>query len=290
MCSSGSSKGCSTALPSNSTASASKNPGRLVLLGHPVAHSLSPIFQNAALRAAGIPLLYEAVDVLPRDLRALLKKLKDLGVAGNVTIPHKTAVHASCDELTDVAKRVGAVNTFWFESGRLYGDNTDVGGFDAAARALVGGETVGARIVVLGSGGAAAAVVTALEQWADARVAIVARNFEHASKLARRFRDIARVEESAERAVEDATLIVNATPVGQREAEQPLDIGIIPKTAAVMDLVYRRGGGTPWVKAARKSGNPAADGLPMLLEQGALSFQRWFGIEPDREVMRQSLL
>ena len=268
----------------------SKIPGRLVLLGHPVAHSLSPIFQNAALRAAGISLLYEAVDVAPRDLRALLKKLKDLGVAGNVTIPHKVAVHASCDELTDVAERVGAVNTFWFESDRLHGDNTDVGGFDAAARALLGGETAGARVVVLGSGGAAAAVIAAMEQWADARVAIVARNLERASKLARRFRDVARVEKSVEQAVADATLVVNATPVGQREAEQPLDIGVIPKTAAVMDLVYRRGGGTPWVKAARKRGNPAADGLPMLLEQGALSFHRWFGIEPDREVMRQSLL
>ena len=290
MCWSGSWRSCSTALPSDGTLSVSKNPGRLVLLGHPVAHSLSPIFQNAALRAAGISLLYEAVDVVPRDLRALLKKLKDLGVAGNVTIPHKVAVHASCDELTDVAGRVGAVNTFWFESGRLHGDNTDVGGFDAAARALLGGETAGARIVVLGSGGAAAAVIAAVEQWADARVAIVARSFERASKLARRFRDVARVEKSAEQAVADATLIVNATPVGQREAEQPLDIGIIPKTAAVMDLVYRRGGGTAWVKAARKRGNPAADGLPMLLEQGALSFQRWFGIEPDREVMRQSLL
>ena len=87
-----------------------------------------------------------------------------------------------------------------------------------------------------------------------------------------------------------STLVINATPVGQREAEQPMDVGLIPKTAAVMDLVYHRGGGTPWVKAARKRGNPAADGLPMLLEQGALSFQRWFGIEPDREVMRQSLL
>src|ERR1700674_2621516 len=287
---SGSSRSCSTALPAKTTASVSKNPGRLVLLGHPVAHSLSPIFQNAALRAAGISLLYEAVDVAPRDLRALLRKLKDLGVAGNVTIPHKVAVHASCDELTDVAERVGAVNTFWFESGLLHGDNTDVGGFDAAARPLLGGETTGARIVVLGSGGAAAAVIAAVEQWTDARVAIVARSFERASKLARRFRDVARVEKSAEQAVADATLIVNATPVGQREAEHPLDIGIIPKTAAVMDLVYRRGGGTPWVKAARKRGNPAADGLPMLLEQGALSFQRWFGIEPDREVMRQSLL
>lgn len=284
------SKSCSIASGTEDETLLTQNPGRLVLLGHPVAHSLSPIFQNAALRAAGMSLLYEAVDVLPRDLRALLKKLKDLGVAGNVTIPHKVAVHASCDELTDIAERVGAVNTFWFDSGRLHGDNTDVGGFDAAARALLGGDTTGARIVVLGSGGAAAAVLAAVEQWTDPKVVIVARNFERATKLARRFRDVARVEKSAEVAAAGATLVVNATPVGQREAEQPLDVGVLPKTAAVMDLVYRRGGGTPWVKAARKRGNPAADGLPMLLEQGALSFQRWFGIEPDREVMRQSLL
>jgi shikimate dehydrogenase len=267
-----------------------RNPGRLVLLGHPVAHSLSPIIQNAALRAAGMSMLYEAVDVLPRDLPALLEELKDLGVAGNVTIPHKVRVHANCDELTEIAQRVGAVNTFWFESGRLHGDNTDVGGFDIAARALLGGDGAGARIVVLGSGGAAAAVIAAAERWSDARVAIVARNLERASTLALRFRDVARVEKSAELAVADATLIVNATPVGQGEGEQPLDVEIIPGTAAVMDLVYRRGGGTAWVKAARKRGNPAADGLPMLLEQGALSFKRWFGIEPDREAMRQSLL
>jgi shikimate dehydrogenase len=264
-------------------------PGRLVLVGHPVSHSLSPTFQNAALRAAGIPLKYEAVDVPPRELRALLRELKDADAAGNVTIPHKVAVHASCDELTDIAERVGAVNTFWFEAGRLHGDNTDVGGFDAAARALLGGETTDARIVVLGSGGAAAAVLTAAEQWAGAQVAIVARTPERAAKLARRFRDVARVERRAEGAVGNATLIVNATPIGLANEEQPLDIAIIPKTAAVMDLVYRRGG-TPWAKAARERGIRAADGLPMLLEQGALSFRRWFGIEPDREAMRQSLL
>jgi shikimate dehydrogenase len=264
-------------------------PGRLVLVGHPLAHSLSPTFQNAALHAAGIALKYEAVDVPPRELRSVLRELKKTSAAGNVTIPHKVAVHASCDELTDTAERVGAVNTFWFESGRLYGDNTDVGGFDAAARALLGGETAGARVVVLGSGGAAAAVVAATEGWASAQVAIVARSSERAAKLARRFRDVARVEKSAARAIDDVTLIVNATPIGQANDDQPLDIAIIPKTAAVMDLVYRRGG-TPWTKAARERGIRAADGLPMLLEQGALSFQRWFGIEPDREAMRQSLL
>ena len=95
------------------------------------------------------------------------------------------------------AERVGAVNTFWYESGRLHGDNTDVGGFDAAARALLGGETKGARIVVLGSGGAAAAVIAAAEQWTEAHVAIFARHFDHASKLARRFRDVARAEKSS---------------------------------------------------------------------------------------------
>jgi shikimate dehydrogenase len=266
-----------------------RNPGRLVLLGHPVSHSLSPIFQNAALRSAVIPLVYEAVDVAPRDLRALLRELKNADAAGNVTIPHKVAVHASCDEMTDIAARVGAVNTFWFESGKLHCDNTDVGGFDAAARALLGGETAEARVALLGSGGAAAAVLAAAEQWGDARVSIIARNPDRAAKLARRFRDVARVEKNAARALADATLVVNATPVGQQNDEQPLDIGLIPRTAAIMDLVYRRGG-TPWVKSARKRGNRAADGLPMLLEQGALSFQRWFGIEPDREAMRQSLL
>jgi shikimate dehydrogenase len=266
-----------------------KNPGRLVLLGHPVDHSLSPVFQNAALRAAKVRLTYEAIDVAPRDLRSLLRELKDVDAAGNVTIPHKAAVHASCDDMTDIAARVGAVNTFWFESGRLHCDNTDVGGFDAAARALVGDETAGARVLVLGCGGAAAAVLAAVEQWPDAKGVIVARNADRASSLARRFRDVTRVETSLEAAISDATLVVNATPIGQQNDERPLDVKLIPKSAAVMDLVYRRGG-TPWVKAARKRGNRAADGLPMLLEQGALSFRRWFGMDPDREAMRQTLL
>jgi len=264
-------------------------PGRLVLLGHPVAHSLSPTFQNAALHAAGIPLSYEAIDVAPRDLRVLLRQLKSVAAAGNVTIPHKIAVHNSCDALTDIAARVGAVNTFWFNSGQLHGDNTDVAGFDAAARALLGGDQQNARIVMFGSGGAAAAVLATVEQWPNARVAIIARHPERAAKLARRFRDVARVEKSLGDALSDANFVVNATPVGQKDDTMPLDVGMISKSAAVMDLVYRRGG-TPWVKAARAQGNRAADGLPMLIEQGALSFQRWFGFEPDREAMRKSLV
>ncbi len=264
-------------------------PGRLVLLGKPVSHSLSPTFQNAALRAAKIPLVYEALEVDARDLRALLRDLKKVSAVGNVTVPHKIAVHDCCDQLTDLATRVGAVNTFWFKSGRLHGDNTDVGGFDVAARALLGGESSEARVVVLGAGGGAAAVLAAIEAWTGATASIVARNAMRADALARRFPDVARIEKSSRRALADATLVVNATPVGQRDDEQPLNVAMISRSTAVMDLVYRKGG-TPWVRAARARGNRAADGLTMLLEQGALSFQRWFGVEPDREAMRQSLL
>jgi shikimate dehydrogenase len=219
----------------------------------------------------------------------VLRELKKVSAAGNVTIPHKVDVHDRCDDLTDLAMRVGAVNTFWFESGRLHGDNTDVGGFDAAARALLGGEPAGVRIALFGAGGAAAAVLAAAEAWKGVTVSIVARNPARAEVLTQRFPDVARVEKSVKRALSDATLIVNATPIGQQNDEQPIDVSKISKSTAVMDLVYRRGG-TPWVKAARERGNRAADGLTMLLEQGALSFRRWFGIDPDREAMRQSLL
>lgn len=267
----------------------SERPGRLVLLGHPVTHSLSPVFQNAALEAAGIPLEYVAIDVPAADLRRTLRELGTVHAAGNVTIPHKVSVHDACAVLTPLAEQVGAVNTFWFEEGKLCGDNTDVKGFDAAARALLGGETSNSRVVILGAGGAAAAVLVAIAQWSGAEAAVISRNVDRAAELVRRFPDVARAEKAVDRALRTATLVVNATPVGQHDDDQPLDLDFIPIRAAVLDLVYRRGG-TEWVKAARKRGFRAADGLPMLLEQGALSFQRWFGMEPDREAMRLSLL
>jgi shikimate dehydrogenase len=264
-------------------------PGRLVLLGHPLTQTVSPVFQNAALRAAHIPLVYEALDTTPPDLPQVLATLKKRNAAGNVTIPHKVAVHAACDDLTDIARRVGAVNTFWCEAGTLWGDNTDVGGFDAAARRLLGGAIPGARVALLGAGGSAAAVLGALTEWPDAKVKIVARNTERSAELARRFPDVARVERQADAAVRDATLIVNATPVGQQDDDFPLDLASVSSDTAILDLVYKKGG-TAWVKAARKRGLRASDGLPMLLEQGALAFQRWFGKAPDREAMRLSVM
>lgn len=266
----------------------SELPGRLVLLGHPVAHSLSPVFQGAALAAAGIPLQYEVLDVAPAELSGMVGLLADARAAGNVTLPHKEAIYAWCGRRTPLAARVGAVNTFWTEEGALVGDNTDVGGFAFAVERLLGRKPEGLRVGLLGAGGASAAVCAAVEQWPDSQVAIHSRTAERAEQLAARFPGMARAVLSEMHTVEGMDLLVNATPIGLDGALMPIAPGMIPQQTAVLDLTYRRGR-TPWVKACRARGLRADDGLPMLVEQGALAFERWFGVAPDRDVMWRAI-
>ena len=263
-------------------------PGRLVLLGHPIAQSASPRFQNAALRAAGIPLLYEAVDVSLDTLDSVLDDLALVGGAGNVTIPHKEAVAARCVELTPVAKRCGAVNVFWHRDGVLHGDNTDVAGVEVVANALLQGRTASARVAVIGAGGAAAAVLCAVERWQGASVRLYNRHMPRAQGLVQRFPRVASVATSLADALRDAALVVNATPVGLTDDEHPIAIGALPPGAAVFDLIYRPTE-TSWVREAREAGHRACDGEAMLLEQGALAFERWFGRTPDRGAMWRAL-
>lgn len=265
-----------------------ETPGRLVLLGHPVAHSLSPTFQNAALAAAGISLRYEALDVAPADLGAMAGLLADARAAGNVTAPHKETFYAWCVRRTPLAQRVGAVNTFWTEPDGLVGDNTDVGGFDAAVTRLLGRRPEALRVGLLGAGGAAAAVCAAVERWPDSDVRIHSRNSDRAEQLATRFAPVTRAVRSELHAIEGSDLVVNATPLGVEGALMPVAPGMIPDTTAVLDLTYRRGR-TPFIKACRARGLRADDGLPMLVEQGALAFERWFGVAPDRAAMWASV-
>ena len=262
-------------------------PGRLVLLGHPVAHSLSPRFQNAALLAAGIPLKYEAIDVVPDDLPAMARLLAVSRGAGNVTVPHKEAFAECCAVLSPVARRTGAVNTFWTENGELVGDNTDVGGFDTAVRETVGVPQEAFAVAILGAGGAASAVLAAVERWEGATARIWSRTAARADRLAERYPRIAKVEWSLADALRGTRLVVNATPMGMMHDDIPVDPSLIPAGAGAFDMVYRRGG-TPWVHACRGHGVPASDGLPMLVAQGALAFERWFGLRPDRNVMREA--
>ena len=260
-----------------------RHPGRLVLIGHPVAHSLSPAFQNAALRRAGIPLVYEALDVAPPALQATFDSLVHERAAGNVTIPYKSAAFARCDVTTALAERVGAVNTFWSAASELHGDNTDVGGFEAAVVAAVGGAPRGV-LTLIGAGGSAAAVCAAAERWGSVEVRIVSRSEARARDLAARFAPIASLAKEQD-ALDDSALVVNATPLGMFDEDPiPVPIERLPPDATVVDLVYR-GGGTAWVRGARAAGINAVDGLPMLIEQGALAFERWFGVAPDRDAM-----
>ncbi len=264
-------------------------PSRLVLLGHPVAHSLSPLFQNAALRFMKIPVSYEALDVCADALAGSIGWLVAENVAGNVTIPHKERMAAHCKRLTTDARRAAAVNTFWVDSdGVLAGNCTDVGGFNALASEVIGEIPRGARVALLGAGGAAAAVLTALERWTDCSVTLWNRSRERAVALASRFSIITGVVSEAADAAQGASVVVNATSIGLLNSAHPISVDVLQQSAAVIDLVYR-GGGTAWVRAAHERGLRASDGLPMLLEQGALAFERWFGLPAPRAVMREAV-
>lgn len=260
-------------------------PGRLVLLGHPVAHSLSPVMQNAALYAAGITLSYEALDVVPDALSDTLDSLAAEGAGGNITVPHKESAARKMSQLSPIAARVGAINTFrTLHSGELVGDNTDVAGFTAFVKHVIGEIPQGARLAVVGSGGAARAVLAAVETWKDAGVTVYARRLDAARELVERFNSFARAESLSLDNMLDCDIVVNATTVGLEDESLPVPLEMLPQQAAVLDLVYRPGE-TAWVRAARESGRVASDGLPMLVEQGAASFEIWFNMLPDREAM-----
>lgn len=259
-----------------------------MLLGHPVAHSLSPRFQTAALAAAGIDVRYEALDVDPAGFEDVVAQLTRERVAGNVTVPFKERMHDACDVLTPLARRVGAVNTFWVDdAGALGGDNTDVGGFDLAVRAVLGGAPRDLAVGVLGAGGAAAAVLAAVESWPGCAAHVFNRTPERARLLCERFGSFAQPVDDVG-VVAGAQLVVNATSIGLRDDALPIDIGLLPVEAVVVDLVYRPGE-TAFVRAVRARGMRAIDGLVMLCEQGALAFERWFGRPPDRAVMWDAL-
>lgn len=264
----------------------------IALLGDPVRHSLSPAFQNAAIRAAGLDAVYLALRCDPPRLEGLLRGIAGAGGGGNITVPHKERAATLLDERSDAVVRTGACNTFWEADGCLHGDNTDVDGFDAAAREVIGAPA-GARVLVLGAGGAARAAVLALVRARADAIHVLART----SSRARTLRDdidpggrrVSVLEDAAPLAREGYDLVVNATPVGLDSADPPpLDLDRPRRVAALLDLACY-GDATALVRQAEARGIPAADGREMLLCQGVAAFRRWFGAEPDVAVMRRAL-
>jgi len=261
----------------------SANTRLLALLGDPVAHSLSPVMQNAAIQALGLDAVYVALGVPASALSGLFGALAAVGGAGNVTVPHKEAAERWVARKTEVCERVGACNAFWTEHGALVGDNTDVAAIVACLQQL--GVDGDGRWLVVGTGGAARAVAVAA---ADLEVEL-----HVLSRDARHFADWARSRgaraEPARGALEP-DIAINASPLGLAETDPlPLDPARAARLRAALDLVYARGG-TRWVRALRAAGVRAEDGREVLVRQGAAAFARFFPDHPAPiEVMRAAV-
>lgn len=260
------------------------------VIGDPVEHSRSPLMHNAAAEALGLDRVYVALRVAPAELEAAIRGLAALGFDGaNVTLPHKAAAAALCDELGGEARDAGAVNTLSFSSGgEVRGDLTDGLGLVAAL-----GE-VPERAVVLGAGGSTRAAAAALLRAGTRRLTIVARRPEAAAELAELLAVLepdAQVEAAASVSGERGGLLVNCTPVGGITDLKalPVPADVIERMDTVADFAYRADGSpTPLAAAAGAAGLPVVDGLELLVRQGALSFRRWTGIEPPLDVMRRA--
>jgi shikimate dehydrogenase len=258
------------------------------IIGHPVAHSRSPMVHNHWIGKLGLSGHYERIDVPPEGLAAFVARLRDGEFAGgNVTLPHKQAIAPLLDGLTPAAQQTGAVNTVFRENGRLIGDNTDVTGFLGHLTASAPHWRQGVRrAVMLGAGGGAKAIAHGLLRESGAELVIVNRDPEKAKALAAFLaaspepRVTARPWEERSAALEGADLIVNATALGMK-GQPPLEIdlaGMAPGGLAY-DIVYVPLE-TGMLRAARAAGLTPIDGLGMLLHQAAPAFARWFGVTP----------
>ena len=272
-------------------------PQRLGIIGHPIGHSISPVFQQAALDAIGFDGTYQPWDVAPDDVGEFVTGLRVPGTLGiNVTLPHKEAVIPFLDEVDDWASTAGAVNTIVNREGRLTGHNTDGIGFLRALREGADFDPKGRAALVLGAGGSARGVVYALARAGAAQLFIANRTLERAERLARLSVDSGVAAEAmalsdAPGAATEVALIVNCTSMGMvhgpHETGAPLTASDIPSSVLVNDLVYNPME-TPLLREAARAGASALGGIQMLVYQGAASFEMWTGQDAPVGVMLEA--
>lgn len=262
---------------------------KAVIIGKPVSHARSPLIHGFWLRQLGLDGRYDRQEVEPGEVAAAFRRFRAEGYrGGNVTVPHKEEAFAACDEVSGAARIAGAVNTFWFENGRIHGDNTDGSGFVAHLDAThPGWEADRPNVLVVGAGGAARGVIVPLLNRSIGSMTIVNRSSERARILAD---DIARARPGTRIAVENWTdlpgllartdLLINTTSLGMK-GQPPLGLPLqqLPEKAIVADIVYVPLE-TPLLAAARARGLRTLDGLGMLLHQAVPGFERWFGARP----------
>ena len=265
-------------------------------MGWPVGHSLSPRLHGYWLRHHAIDGAYVPLAVVPEGLATALRALPALGFRGvNLTLPHKEQAVSIVDRTTLTARRIGAVNTVVVEEGgQLLGDNTDGFGFLASLSAgRPGWRADAGPAVLLGAGGAARAIAVSLLDQAVPELRILNRSRNRAETLAAELGGRIRVEDWDARhaALAGAALLVNTTSLGMI-GQPPLEIGLeaMPRDGVVVDAVYAPLE-TALLAAARARGQPAVDGLGMLLHQARPGFRAWFGQEPEvTEELRRVVL
>jgi shikimate dehydrogenase len=269
------------------------NHPRACIMGHPVAHSRSPMLHGYWLRTLGIDGAYELADVAPEKFDAFFRGLKANGfVGGNITIPHKEAAYRLVDRRERAADAIGAVNTVWYEGDALIGGNTDwlglVGSLDDIHP---GWNAKPGKVVVLGAGGSARASVFAFTERGFS-VSIVNRTHERAEKLATAFGSRASAHDFAElpKLLADADVLINNTSLGMG-GKPPLEVDLSPlkKFAIVYDVVYVPLE-TELLKAAKARGHRTVDGLSMLLYQAVVGFSHWFGVTPKVTAEQRAIL
>lgn len=275
---------------------------RAGVMGWPVAHSLSPRLHGHWLGRYKIDGSYDAIAVEPEDLAEALSQLAENGLRGvNLTVPHKETALALVDSIDDTAQRIGAINTIVVQAdGALAGSNTDAFGFIENLRDHVAGQVdagwSGRPATVLGAGGAARAVCTALLDCGVANIRLVNRTAERAAALAEQLpglKQCATIVSWSDRAdaLAGAGLLVNTTVLGMTGQEPlELDLADLPADATVNDIVYAPLE-TGLLAQARQRGNRVVDGLGMLLHQARPGFRAWFGVEPAvDDQLRQAVL
>lgn len=271
----------------------------LGIVGRPVAHSLSPAMQNAALDALGLEYVYVPFPVEPEYLGAAVEGLRRIGVWGfNVTIPHKTAIIPFLDRITREAELAGAVNTVYREGELFVGHNTDGIGFLASLRHDLNREPAGSTVLLLGAGGAARAALAVLAAGGASRIIIANRTVERGEALADRFGslfasvrfDVCSLEGGeVSAALRSADLLVNTTSVGMNGTEfADLPLSEMGPHGAVYDMVYVPAE-TPLLAAARERGLACANGTGMLAGQGEAAFELWTGHRAPRNIMKRKL-
>lgn len=282
-------------------------PVRLSVFGDPVAHSRSPQMHNPALAKAGLGIGYARIEVKPEELGQALRQLPVAGFVGtNITIPHKVAAMEFMDEIDEPARKIGAINTVLVDDGRLIGFNTDGPGLVRAIRAEFGVDLRDLRVLILGAGGGAGRAISvqcAME--GCERLVLVNRTFEKAADLARELQPMlrgtrllgpmARLEavpwdlDRLKFQLANVDLVINATSIGMKPADPPLlPPGVLLPHLMVYDTIYTATR-TKLLQAAAEAGARTANGLSMLLHQGALSFEIWFNQPAPIEVMRAAL-